>query len=165
MKYPSQERVAILENADDIALVKAIASGSRAEAVAKLVCSSQRYKSAVTSVILQKVCDSAQALASSQASHLVQRTPESLLTFSFTHLVSQWQSLQPLFVDVLKHVLAKRHRTTGVACIGVLGAYCLFQRNPSQSLLHHIIGLMLDQGGATNEVCILFISYVYLLAH
>ncbi len=36
MRYPSQERIAILENADDIALVKAIANGARAEAVAKL---------------------------------------------------------------------------------------------------------------------------------
>ncbi len=94
------KNIAIIEDADDIALVKAIASGAHAEAVVKLVCSSQQYKSAVTSV-LREICNSTQVLAG----HLVQRTPESLLTFSFT---DQWQSLQPRFVNVLQH-LAKRH--------------------------------------------------------
>ena len=76
---------------------------------------------------------------------------ENLVKFKFQHFNNQLKIDAPLVVDSISAITGM---DTNSPIVAIAAAILLKGKSQKMSAVHHIVGQLLDNGGATDEVCI-----------
>ena len=98
-------------------------------------------------------CSSLCGIGESESSVLQNVDAQQLLSFDFNHVHKEWKSKSPLFNKVVESAVSSKPVLQHNQMINmvVAGSTLLRSRNQKMSAISHIVGLLLDYGGANDE--------------
>ena len=153
-----------------MSILKCIINTNNKKQLAKRCYSSQSLKNHFAEQFLAELQKQVRKLCSKKFnSILFSPRSQDLLNFQFKTLLNEWETNAPLFMKILSALSISQQTKSGKkhdAALGFLGASALFLRNNKLSLLHHIVGQLLDSGGTTDQVSqkfwMLNITFVFI---
>lgn len=128
-------------------IVNNISNSSSNDKISRKIYKSSLKKS-INKCILKEIKKESKTLcAKNTISSLRQISSQHLATFRFDTLASELQQKSPLLYSILHEVM-----NGSIRGIAVTAAVALKFRNIHMTSFHHIVGQILDHGGATDEV-------------
>ncbi len=134
------------------AALKSIVNNSLDSTVSRHLLDSY-IRNSLLEVLCQDISAEARFLCSKSETGLQGADPVSLKQFSWTYVERILRKCSPMLLLILEAAAnIKAPTEKGTARVAFAACVLLFHRNPHVSLVQHVLGLLLDHGGATDEV-------------
>ncbi len=135
-----------------------IAHNRSASTIAKAFLASS-LRDAIVTEVLKNLENECKTLCRKQQSCLQHHGYTDVIDIAWHEILSEWQLLAPLFMQILLTVLkANTKQPDKVECLaGFIGSSLLFGRCQRMSRVQYMIGVMLDNSGVTNEVSTVYV--------
>ena len=131
---------------------KSIGSGKNLEQISKAIFAQDGLNKLLQELFLKKVNSDCKSLGKSKSPVLKNKSPHELASLELSDIPVSWEQESSLFVPVLKAVTGVSPDQKLPADVVFGGATLLRHRSREMSQLHYATGLILDHGGATDEV-------------
>ena len=165
--YLTQRKNKILQNTTLATFLKAVVRGEPPMKLAAILYRDNTYQPIINTLVCKRLSRECTALCSDKQPSVLRKTSaDDLQTIDWNVIVSEWQDRAKLLYSVLESVAFKTHmqhrkstrtdeQTLKRHLPGIVQAGCalLFHRNPKMCRLQTAVGLVLDKGGTTDEVC------------
>jgi hypothetical protein len=143
------------------AAVKCIANSRNEKAIARALYAGN-FKHHFHELVNETIASEAQKLCSSvDKSCLQHKEAKDVIDIDWGKIILEWQSRAPVFKSFLTSATVNRrsnndHPERCDPFIAMAGSILLYNRNPAMSLVQQAVGLVLDHGGVTKEVTLLY---------
>lgn len=161
--YPSQTKTRLVKDAGQVKLLKAVVEGASADKLAGIIYRDDAFRPVLNKLACQKLSQECTSLCSDKQPSVLRNTAvDDLTNISWKAITEEWKQRSTLLYEVLEAIACKqpvKERTSSdirrqhIPRIGFAGSALLFSRNPKMCQLQLAAGLVLDKGGATDEVC------------
>lgn len=130
-------------------VLKSILRGDKSKTLAKKIVGIEALRKDIHLLINAEAVKESKAICKlSDASILRNSTGKDLCEMDMLPFIHELKTTCPVLHGLLESVMGK---STSLR-LSVAAAVVLFNRNNHLSAIHHVIGQILDQGGATDEV-------------
>lgn len=162
--YASQQKSKLVKGAVHQKLFRAMVDGAPTERLAGIVYRDPAHRTVLHRLMCHRLsCDCAELCGDKQPSVPRKTSTDDPIDLNWDTVIKEWQQRSTLLYEVLEaaatkvqcqnslkhvHVPQARH----LPSIGLAGSILLFHRNPKVCRVQFVNGLILDMGGATDEV-------------
>lgn len=162
MTFPSQTKTKRVKNPLHQKILREIVAGrDSARNLAGILYRDKAHRTVLHRLMCYRLsCDGAELCSDKKPCFLRKTSIDDLMDISWDNIIAEWRERSELLYEVLEAVTTKVHllhcqpksATSNFPSIGLAGSVLLNSRNPSVCRIQTAIGLILDQGGATDEV-------------
>lgn len=160
--YPSQVKTKVVKIKEHVQFIKALARGASTKTLAGIVHRDATLRPVLNTLICKQLSRECTSLCSDHLPSILRQTSTDDLTgLSWNELAEEWKKRSTLLykvLDAIAHNVHVQHRqpspptVTLSPAVLLAGSALLFCRNPKMCRVQLATGLVLDHGGATDEV-------------
>ncbi len=176
IQYPAKEATRYVKEDLHRTLARAICEGSNPDKIAGIVYRHEPSRERLHKLMLHKLSQDCTRVCSDRfSSELQKKSTNDLQDIDWDKIIHEWKTASKLLYEVLEAIASKvkletkkQHNASSSrhdSAIVVAGSVLLYHRNPKMCRIQMANGLILDQGGATDEVCISIDLMDKLLVH
>lgn len=130
-------------------VVKSIVRGDKGPSISRKLYSIESLKPGLQRCVLKELEDQCKTLCQVKNKSVLRNiSPKNLESLSFKSIINDCQLYAPLLLETLACVMNRPTENKLAVAVALL----LRNRNTHMSAVHHVIGQILDHGGATDEV-------------
>lgn len=145
-------RARIVKEAVWTSLLKSLVRGDKSKALATKILKIPSVRQSLLELVMKEVNVECKNLCGIKRKSMLRSVSgNDLSEFSYGAFLKELHTDAPLLCNFLETVIRKQDQIT----FAVAAAVLLKNRNIHMSAIHHIIGQILDYGGATDEVIII----------
>ncbi|CAH1248568.1 Hypp8253 [Branchiostoma lanceolatum] len=159
--YPSGKKTRVVKDSHDIKYLRALLRGLPAKTPAGIVYRDPKLRPLLHRQVCDKLSQDCTALCSHKKPSVLRKTDiDGLLDIDFATIIKEWKERTPLLYEVLQAVVCNTHKMRSAPdnseerdnpCIAQAGCALLYRRCPPMSRLQMATGMVLEQGGTTDE--------------
>lgn len=130
-------------------VVKSIVRGDKGPSISRKLYSIESLRLGLQRCVLKELEDQCKTLCQVKNKSVLRNiSPKNLESLSFKSIIDDCQLYAPLLLETLACVMNRPNENKLAVAVALL----LRNRNTHMSAIHHVIGQILDHGGATDEV-------------
>jgi hypothetical protein len=123
--------------------------GEQIKGIARKLYTVDSLRSVLQKCVLKELENQCKKLCQVKSKSVLRNiSPKNLESFSFKTIIDELRMYAPLLLDTLSSVMDHSEQNK----LAVAAAILLKNRNIHMSAVHHLVGQILDHGGATDEV-------------